>query len=155
MFLAAAVTASCASPADIAGNYTVNVTNGENGCSLDGWTAGATTTAIPFVITQSDADATGSVEGLAGTYLDLVLGNHIFTGEVRGDQFEATLYGTRPTTRGMCTSTVNVDLFATLDGDFLEGTLTYSAQTNGAPDCAELETCENIQSFNGTRPPTE
>lgn len=145
---------SCASPADIAGNYTINVTNGDNGCSLENWTVGDTASSIPFVITQTDDMATGEVQGLVGGYLTLVLGSMRFTGEVRGDQFEATLYGTRSGTRGMCAFTTNVHLFATLDGDYLEGTLTYSAETNGAPDCAELETCENIQSFNGTRPPS-
>src|SRR5262245_10087305 len=63
-------------PADVAGQYTINVTSGPNGCQFPNWTEGAMTTNIDFTITQDSKDPTkitGTLGGLAGTYADLVL----------------------------------------------------------------------------------
>lgn len=141
-------------PADFAGDWTLAITNGENGCSFPTWEVGDTATAIPFVVTQSDRNVTGNVQGLAGGYLDLVLGSHTFTGEVTGAYAEMTLYGSRSATEGSCTWTVNATVYADIDGDVITGDIEYTDATNGAPDCGARDGCLTVQHFNGTRPPS-
>ncbi|MCB9593109.1 MAG: hypothetical protein H6719_10285 [Sandaracinaceae bacterium] len=148
------VAAGCA-PADVAGNYSVNLTNGENGCGLDNWTVGESTANIPIVVTQSDDTVQLDVQGLGGTYLDVVLGSSLFNGNVSGNGISAALIGSNAGRQGGCTYTTTVDLDATVDGDFIEGELQWRPVTNGHADCGILETCRNYQSFNGTRPPSE
>jgi len=140
--------------ADFAGDWTLAITNGDNGCDFANWQVGNTATAIPFTITQSGVDVTGNVGGLAGTYLDVVLGSHTFTGDVVGSNAQMTLFGSRSASEGNCTWTVNATVDADIDGDVVVGTIVYTTATNGNPDCASREGCETVQDFNGTRPPT-
>jgi hypothetical protein len=146
--------AACSSsPADVAGSYSVNVTSRDNGCSLQNWTVGQMSSNIPVTITQDGSDVTASVTGLTGTYLDVVLGSHDFTGTIDGNDLDLTLYGTRSGTMGNCTYTYNAVLTGTLDVDTLTGQIQYQAKTNGNPDCGTLEGCASVQDFNGARPP--
>lgn len=141
-------------PADFAGDWTLAITNGENGCSFERWEVGDTATAIPFTITQSDRSVTGNVQGIVAGYLDIVLGAHTFTGDVYGTNAQMTLYGSRSVTEGSCTWTVNATVDADLAGDVITGEIDYAAATNGAPDCGAREGCHTLQHFNGTRPPS-
>lgn len=140
-------------PADFAGSFTLALTNGENGCAFASWTVGATASAVPFTITQDDADLTGSVGGLAGPFLDLVLGGHVFGGQGSGSHATMTLYGTRSATEGSCGWTVNATVELDIDGDVVSGSIDYAAATNGSPDCGARSGCVSTQEFNGTRPP--
>jgi len=148
--------AACSStPANVGGNYTVAVTNRDNGCNLMNWTVGNSATNIGVTVTQNGTQAVASVNGLVGGYLDVVLGAHDFTGTVDGDHLSLTLFGTRTSNSGNCTWTYNADLEAELNGDILTGTIDYRPKTNGNPDCTEMQnTCSSRQDFNGTRPPT-
>jgi hypothetical protein len=140
-------------PADFAGDSTLAITNGENGCSFETWEVGDTATGIPFTITQSESHVTGNVQGLVAGYLDIVLGGHTFTGDVAGSNARMTLYGSRSVTQGSCTWTVNATVDADIAGDVITGEIDYTAATNGAPDCGAREGCHTLQHFNGTRPP--
>jgi len=40
-------------PADVAGNYTVSITNGENQCNLNGWDPNGELTGVPVVVNTS------------------------------------------------------------------------------------------------------
>ncbi len=140
-------------PADVAGNYTVNVTNGENGCAFDGWTVGETASSIPLVVTQDDSTVQLDVQGTTGGLLDLVIGSSLFNGTVSGNGIDAALVGSNSARQGECAYTITVDLDASIDGDFLEGELRWRPVTNHHADCGILETCSTFQSFNGTRPP--
>ncbi len=147
--------AGCGSPANVAGNYAINVTNGTNACAFPNWMVGTTASNIMLTITQDSSTITGNVGGVTGTALQLTLGDHVLHGDVSGNDIDLTLNGTRAATQGMCTYTVILDAHATLVGDFLSnGTLTYHLATNHSPDCGALETCKTLQSFNGSRPPT-
>ncbi|MBX3247536.1 MAG: hypothetical protein KF901_10200 [Myxococcales bacterium] len=148
----ACLLASCgSSPADFAGTYTINLTNGANECGVMGWTVGETSTST-IVITQREAEATVDVQGLARTYLDVVVGAHTFQGTISGDHVDATLTG-RAGSEGSCAYTLMIDLSADLEGDLLTGELRWYARTNGLPECGVYNTCTNRQAFNGTRPP--
>lgn len=146
--------ASCGGdPANVAGTYTINLTSGPNGCELEGWTEGATTSAVPVVITQDGSSVTVTVQGVAAGYLDLVVGSHVFEGAVSGDHIDAMLTG-RTGSEGSCAFTQFVALDADLDGDVLTGALRWYAQTNGLEECGILNSCENTQQLNGARPPS-
>jgi hypothetical protein len=141
-------------PADVAGSYTIAVTNGVNGCNLAAWVVGNSATNIGVTIAQDGGDATATIEGLTGAYVMVVLGSRVFTGEVRGAHLDLELIGTNPQTSGNCTYTYNAILDGSIAGDVIEGTITYTAATNDQSDCATIEACESVQDFNGTRPPS-
>jgi phage-related protein len=150
------VVAACSSsPANVAGTYSVAVTNRDNGCNLMNWTVGNSAANIGVTITQNGTQAIATVNGLVGGYLDVVLGSHELSGTVDGDHLSLTLFGTRTSSSGNCTWTYNANLEADLNGDILQGTIDYRPKTNGNPDCTQmLATCSSRQDFNGTRPPT-
>ncbi len=148
------VIAGCDSePADVAGQYTISVTNGDNGCNFENWTVGEQSTGIPVNITQEEASVTAEVQGLTGILLDFLLGTNVYTGSVDGNSLELSIYGTNSASQGDCTYTVNSFLDAEVDGDVLTGEIRYQAATVDNPACAELAGCASIQNFNGTRPP--
>jgi hypothetical protein len=149
-----ALLASCAStPANVAGSWSVNVTNGANGCMLDNWTAGETASGIPLTITQSGSAVTAEVGGTVGALADLLFGTRRFTGSVAGDRIDVRLVG-RAGSMGGCAFTPVIDLTATVRGDTMMGNLIWSYDTNASPDCGMRATCESIQAMNGSRPPT-
>ena len=140
-------------PADLAGEYSANLTARDNGCNLAGWTAGNTATAIPVTITQTGSTASADIGGISRIALDLALGGHIFTGDVDISSFELKLVGTQALMNGNCAYTLNAELDGKLNGDSISGRLNFTAKTNGNPDCAVLETCVSYQEFTGSRPP--
>lgn len=144
----------CSSPVQAAGAYSVNVTNGDNGCMLSNFNAGAMTSNIPITITQNDDQVTAVVGGLAGAALTLALGSSTFQGKVDGPSLSLTLYGTRAATQNSCTYTYNANIDATLSGDLLEGAIKYVRANNGNPGCVDCSKNPSVQQFNGTRPPT-
>ena len=153
--LVAACLIGCGSdPADVAGSYTIAVTNADNGCNFTDWTVGDTTEGIRVSITQDGASATAVVEGITGTFLTLALGSNQYNGDVDGNSLYLTLYGTTTATEGNCTFTYNSIIDAGISGDVLTGDIRYEAATVGNPDCAAIEGCVTLQHFNGTRPPS-
>jgi FlaG/FlaF family flagellin (archaellin) len=143
-------------PVDFSGEYSISLTNRENGCGFMNWVEDDTAVGVPVTVTQAEGETqvTATVNGGAGLYLDLILGSRVFTGEADGPRIDLTLYGTNSATMGQCTYTVNANLFGRLEGDVLTGDITYTTATNGSPECGTLEGCESRQDFNGTRPPT-
>ncbi|MFZ5889930.1 MAG: hypothetical protein ACOY0T_02590 [Myxococcota bacterium] len=155
VLVAASAIGACGSddsPANIAGTYSVNTTNGKSTCSFD-WNEGDTSSGVPVSIVQNGAAITVSVTGLAAAGLVLLVGTADFDGSVEGHAFTATAYGKVPRSSGNCTYTVNATIKGSVSGDTIQGTVTYTPAGNGNPDCAAL-TCTAVQQFNGARPPT-
>ncbi len=142
-------------PAYVAGNYSINVTNEENGCGFQNWTVGNTAMGIPMMVTQQmgSADASATITGVSGAYLNAVFGTNMFNGTVDGDAMTLTLHSTHAANMGQCSYFVTATAHAVLNGDALMGTITYTTQTNASPDCGTIEGCTSHQNFNGTRPP--
>ena len=140
-------------PADVAGGFSISLTNRENGCALGNWTVGAQSAGVPVTITQSGATTSADVGGLARVALDLALGNHVYQGDVEGNDIALKIIGSRAGQQGTCVYTLNSQIDATLAGDALAGTIKYTAATNGNADCGTLTGCVSTQDFNGTRPP--
>lgn len=141
------------SAANIAGNYNVTVTDGTNGCNFPNWTQGAMSANIPFDITQQGANASGTVGGATGGLILLVEGTATFNGTVGGDVFDLKLLGMRALSMGACAYTINAEAAGTISGDTINGTIDYSAMTNGSPDCGVLTGCHSHQDFTGVRAP--
>ena len=145
--------AACSSDnGNAAGDYTVSLTNRDNGCSIMNWTIAASSNAT-VTLTQSDASVTASVTGLGAVALELVVGGHVYTGKISGDTLDLNLFGTRSNSTGNCTYTYNSEIHAVLDGNVLTGQIDYHTATNNNPDCAAIKDCRSFQDFNGTRPP--
>ena len=157
IYVAVVALAACGSdPANVAGDYSVNITNQANGCNLQNWTVGQSNTGIPVSITQSASNATVAsviINGATGVYVNAVIGGSTFDGTVDGTNLDGVLHGTRAYTMGNCTYTFTVDLASSLSGDTLTGTLTYVPATNHGADCGVLESCSSVQAFNGLRAP--
>lgn len=149
------VLGACTSDADVAGNYTIALTNRDNGCNLSNFTPGDTSTGVNVVITQNGSKITLVVNGLGGVALVALLGadRNNFTGDVDGDDFDAESVGTRPYNTGNCTYTFNSTIKGRLGGDALAGRIDYTVSDNGNSDCTQVHGCLSYQDFNGTRPP--
>ena len=148
------ILASCgSSPADVSGDYTINVTDEDNGCNLQNFNQGSSTSNISTTITQDSDSVTVTVMGVAGAYLNTILGSSAFDGSVDGEHINATLFGKTSGTMGGCEFTYDATIDGDLAADTLTGTITYTPKTNGSPDCSPIEGCHSTQNFNGTRPP--
>jgi len=148
--------AGCSSaPANVAGNYSISLTNDANGCMFMNWD-GVSTPGVPLVLTQNGTAVTGAVGGAGATYFDFVFGSHTFIGNVSGDHIDLVLHGTAATMVGTCRLMLDAHASVELVGDTLtNGTITYSYVTNAASTCPiYTQTCSSQQLFNGTRPPT-
>src|SRR4051812_1319496 len=122
-FIVVSVLAGCSSssPADVAGDYTVNITDKANGCMLGNWTEGDTTNNIGVSITQTGAHATVTVNGLAGAYVNAVIGGSTWDGSVDGNQIDAILHGTVSKSMGNCSYFITAEIAASLTKDTLDG----------------------------------
>jgi hypothetical protein len=143
-------------PANIAGAYSVTLTNGDNGCQFTNFTGAPPTQDVHVTLQQQGATATGSVTGLAGLFFSIVLGTMAqqFQGTVSGDSFTLTAHGANAFHAGQCTFTIEATLSGTITGDTIQGQLVYTESTNGSPDCAYHATCSSTQSFAGARAPS-
>jgi hypothetical protein len=152
--LPALATACDSEPIELAGSYTIALTNRANGCEFPNWTVGETASNIAFTVTQQGDNITAMVDGVAGLFLDLWIGGRVFQGTVDGHEMDLAIFGTRSQMMGAeCTYTINSLIDARVAGDIVTGSITYVAATNGSPTCGQLADCESIQDFNGTRPP--
>ena len=139
-------------PADLSGSYTVTITNGDNGCMTDGWMEGDSTEGIRIAVTQTGSDVAAVVEGLVGAYLTATLGSNRFQGRAVGTRLDLTLVGTNEAEIPGCRFTTDAYLDARVNGQFIEGTITYEPNTDGAAGCGLLDSCSNEQTLVGTRP---
>lgn len=148
--------AGCGEDAEVAGTYSVALTNRTNGCMLPNFTVGDTAANIGVVITQNESAVTLTVNGLAGIALIGLLGasKNTYTGAVDGNDVDVESLGTRSQISGNCTFTYNSRITGSIDGDALTGRIEYRAADNGNPDCTAISGCLTYQDFNGTRPPT-
>ncbi len=138
--------------ANVAGTYTLTLRYGENGCLLDSWTEDSELAGVVLELEQSGVDVIGTVPGVTGAVLGLLHGSNVYEGTVEGARVTMTIFGNRPESSGNCVYSLNNEVDATFDGDFVTGTLLFARRGNGNPDCPAVE-CESVVTFNGTRPP--
>jgi hypothetical protein len=137
--------------ADVAGNYTLAITNGDSTCSFE-WEEGKEATGIALEITQEGKSIHGTIGGATGGLFTLLFGSAEFDGHISGNSLSLTNYGTRSMQEGNCSYTYNSTVQGRQTSDSIDGTITYSTKTNGNPDCSAVE-CSATQKFSGSRPP--
>lgn len=151
--LLAWLAACSSSPVDVSGSYSVQITDGSNGCMFANFMPGSMNMDIPVTITQNGTAVTATVGGLGATALNLVLGSAAFVGTVDGDTLSLAIMGTRSGGSGGCAYTLNADLDAMYGNNNISGTITYTPDTNMSPDCGVLASCTTVQEISGSRPP--
>lgn len=147
---------ACASdPVQVGGDYTVGVTDRDNGCNFENWTVGAMNSGIPISISQNGTKVTATVNGLTGAYLNVIFGTMAYDGTVDGSALDLELQGSHALTKGNCAYTFNSQIIATANGDLITGKINYLPATNGNSDCTTMmiEGCLSYQDFTGSRPP--
>jgi hypothetical protein len=141
-----------APPADFAGRYSVSVTNTDNACGYDNWRIGESSQNLTFDVAQGAGEISGDLRGLAGFYFAL-LGIGTLKGTVTGANASMSAVGTNSIKKGGCAYFVKATASLTLTGNTVNGTMTYTNQTNGAAECGILATCSSQQSVAGNRSP--
>jgi hypothetical protein len=155
LILLALLVAGCGNdPVDAEGNYTLSVTNRDNGCNFNNWNVGESFTNIHASFIQSGDGITADFMDYVRVVYDAVLGTHTMGGAVDGDEIDMSAHGTKTYTIGTCTYTIDAHFKATLTGDTLTGRIDYIGVGNGATDCNGINGCVSFQDVNGTRPPT-
>ena len=92
--------------ANVAGNYTVAVTYGDDGCQIGStdWVPGKSVSDIPFLVEQQDKNLSGTLQGLPALGLLAVIGTNKFQGTATGNDFDITAFGTVMHKAIACTS---------------------------------------------------
>src|SRR5262245_18662411 len=118
-------------PVYVGGDYTIAVTAHDNGCGFASWTPGSTANNIQLQIVQDQGSpsVTGTIQGVTGVLVNLLLGTNMFTGRVSGRDVEALLTGKNNLMQGQCAYNWQVDLKGALNGDVLTGTIDYTTST--------------------------
>lgn len=138
--------------ADVAGSYTMAITNRDNGCNFNGYNVGAQSS-VGVNITQTDSNLSATVTGGGGFLLALVVGSNVYTGTVDGDDVDLAIVGNIAMNMGNCAFTYNSEIHATANGDSMNGRIEYRSVTNMNSDCAPITGCLTFQEFAGSRPP--
>ncbi len=140
-------------PADIAGDYTVELTSGHNDCAtMDmNWTEGAVSEGVPFSITQDGVHISAETMGASAIAFLLLTGSIAFEGEIHASHFVLVNTGTKAYDYEGCGYTIDATVEGDLDGDTITGTLVYTPMIGDSPACEDY-TCRAEQTFTGTRP---
>ena len=133
LLLLAVLGACGGDPVNAEGTYTVSVTNRANGCNFMNWTIDNSAAGIQVVINQEGESVNADVMGATRIYLDLILGSHVFQGDVDGNDLDMSITGTQKFTTGNCVDhTIDAQLRTTLDGDVLTGRINYTIVGTGS-----------------------
>ena len=152
LLLAALAACGGGSDANVAGNYTMAITNRDNGCNFNGYTVG-TQNSVAVNITQTDSDVMATVTGGGGFLLALVVGSNIYAGSVDGNDVDLKITGNIAMNMGNCAFTYNSEIHATADDNSMSGRIEYRSVTNMNSDCTAITGCLTFQEFAGSRPP--
>ncbi len=137
-------------PVDVAGEYTVSLTNTSNDCMMP-WKDGATTNGVLFTIRQTGTQLKAEADGDAALSLVLLTGTNLFDGDVHGNGFTLLAQGPTVFSAGNCMYTVNATVEGTIEGNTIHGTLTYAPVVSSDPECAQYA-CAAVEDFTGARP---
>ena len=135
-------------PADVAGSYTLTVTDGQNGCNVQNFTTNASQTGIGVAITQDGSNVSATVTSASGLVLMFSAGDTL-AGTIEGS--EASLSSSSSRMQGNCaystTATANMKFL----GNQVQGTILYTDTGNGSADCGVLQQCTSTQTMSGSR----
>ncbi len=138
---------------DVSGAYSGPVTNGANSCP-GAWVTGQTSDAN-VTIAQTGSNVSIQVGGAAGLLLQIGFGTNAFTGSVKGNHIDGLIIGSVQAMAGGCQYSFDGKLSASVSGNTLSGSITYTPKTNNHADCNAMSIagCSRTQSFTMTKPP--
>jgi hypothetical protein len=138
-------------PAQVAGNYTLTVTDDQNGCNVENFTTNASQTGITVTITQSGSSVSATVTSSSGLVLAFSAGDTL-SGTIEGSFASLTTSASRQ--QGNCAYSATATANMQFDGDQVHGHFLYTDSGNGSPDCGVMQQCTSTQNFTGSRGPT-
>jgi hypothetical protein len=154
LVLVAAVAGCSASseppPAAVAGNYTLTVTDQQNGCSVENFATNASQTGITIAIAQNGGFLSATVMGSSGLVLAFSTGDTI-SGTIEGE--EASLSSSASHMQGNCAYSTTATANIAFHNGQAQGTMLYTDTGNGDPSCGVMQQCTSTQTFTGTLMP--
>jgi hypothetical protein len=134
-------------PVDFSGEYAGTSTNGSSTCPGQ-WTMGEVAQG-EFNLLQSGVNVQFSAQRATSLVFYAVFGIASFTGKAAGNHVEAPIVGSVMNTQGACVYTWDGTISADLVGEKLDGTLSYTPNTNGNADCdaQKVTGCTRLTSF--------
>ncbi|MDZ4696887.1 MAG: hypothetical protein SGI86_17250 [Deltaproteobacteria bacterium] len=159
LFLLVGVASACGDgkgPVDVNGTYKLQTVVAANACMTEGLEVGKTgeievTFSQDLMANPDKVTVTVTNPFVAGILAVVGLPN-TFLGTVTGNSVKAIGAGNAKT-EGNCQFAPQIRVAADLDRDTLSGEITWSYRATGS-DCGVKTTCNTVQTFNGTRPPT-
>ena len=88
--------------ADVAGSYTIAITNGASSCGFDNWVEGKVNSGIGLAITQDGQKVHATLDGATGALFKLLFGSPDFDGTIKGSDLTLGNYGSRAAQSGNC-----------------------------------------------------
>jgi hypothetical protein len=151
--LALVAAAACSSnndtpPAEVAGTYTLTVTDQQNGCQVQNFTTNASQTGIMVSITQNGSVVSATVMGYSGLVLAFATGNTL-SGTIQGSY--ASLQSSANHVLGNCAYSTTATANMHFAGNQVDGTILYTDTGNGSADCGVLQMCTSTQTLIGSR----
>ena len=137
-------------PAQVAGTYTLTVTDGQNGCMVQNFTTNASQAGVVVTITQDGSNVSATVSGYSGLVLAFATGNTL-SGVIEGP--DASLSSSVNHTQGGCAYTTTATANMSFSGNQVSGHILYNDSGNGSSDCGVMQQCTSTQTFTGTRNP--
>lgn len=141
-------------PVNFNGTYTTTITNKANGCEFANWMVGNKTQNVEVVMATDATDAKSvvvTVQGFAGGFLELFVGSRIFISNTNGNEISGLLLGRESTDAG-CMQQSRIRINGKLNGDALDGTLTYGFVVKNPETCGIKASCATQQTIVGSRP---
>jgi hypothetical protein len=135
-------------PAQVAGDYTLTITDGQNGCNVLNFTTNATQSGTIVTIAQNGSALSATATHMSGLVLAFAAGDKI-GGMIEAE--EASLASSANLTQGGCAYTLTATTNMTFHENQMQGTTLYTASGNGSPDCGPLQNCTTTQTFTGAR----
>lgn len=136
-------------PVQLAGRYTLVIKAGANGCSFASWNEGSLGVA-DVVLLEGSPGVQATVEGLAALTFGLLLGRTDLAGVISGRTLSLSSAGTTRAELNGCSYTIDANVEATIEGDTLQGVITYSRNLGDKAECAAYA-CTSVSPFTGLR----
>ena len=139
-------------PADVEGDYAVDVANEDDDCSLDNFAGGSTTLTLTQNIDDPSMVSSDFSGGAVSSFLSITLGGAEMSGTLSGRTLTLNRTGAARTTTEFCEYHVVAALTATVNVDAIDGTIVYTGKIDDeTTDCPFIDECMSEQSFSGTR----
>lgn len=140
-------------PIEPTGTWELQLTYEENGCFTDWPAEGTVLSAVELVVTRDELGRVlGRIEGVLGAYVALVLGTRDLLGEVASGRLRLRLDGRYSSELVGCAFVYGMDLDGIVDGDAIEGTVTFTRRLPETSLCDPAR-CTSRLSFRGRRRP--